>query len=136
MFHPDIVSALAKMRQRELLEEAYVRWHQTVESGESVQSPKAYLCTIVTRLCIDQLRAARAQREAYVGVWLPEPLVEPNARDLAEMAALSESLSMAFLLLLEHLSPVERAVFLLHQVFDYEYAEIATMVGKSEEHCR
>lgn len=124
------------MDAEDCVQEAYVSWHQTVESGESVQSPKAYLCTIVTRLCIDQLRAARAQREAYVGVWLPEPLVEPNARDLAEMAALSESLSMAFLLLLEHLSPVERAVFLLHQVFDYEYAEIATMVRKSEEHCR
>jgi len=107
-----------------------------VASAESMQSPKAYLCTIVTRLCIDQLRSARAQREAYVGVWLPEPLVELNAPDLAEMAAWSESLSMAFLLLLEHLSPVERAVFLLHQVFDYEYGEIAHIVGKSEENCR
>jgi RNA polymerase sigma-70 factor (ECF subfamily) len=124
------------MDAEDCVQEAYLRWHQTVASGEVVQSPKAYLCTIVTRLCIDQLRAARTQREAYVGVWLPEPLVEPSAPDLAEMAALSESLSMAFLLLLEHLSPVERAVFLLHQVFDYEYAEIATMVGKSEENCR
>ncbi len=96
------------------VQEAYVRWHQAVESGERVQSPKTYLCTIVTRLCIDQLRSARAQREAYVGVWLPEPLVEPNVPDLAEMAAWSESLSMAFFLLLEHLSPVERAVFVLH----------------------
>ena len=118
------------------VQEAYVRWHQAVASGESVQSPKAYLCTLVTRLCIDQLRSARARRETYVGVWLPEPLVEPNAPDLSEVAALSESLSMAFLLLLEHLSPMERAVYLLRQVFDYEYAEIATMVGKSEENCR
>jgi RNA polymerase sigma-70 factor (ECF subfamily) len=124
------------MDAEDCVQEAYVRWHQAVASGESVQSPKAYLCTIVTRLCIDQLRSARAQREAYVGVWLPEPLVEPNAPDLAEMAACSESLSMAFLLLLEHLSPMERAVYLLRQVFDYEYAEIATMVGRSEENCR
>ena len=118
------------------VQEAYLRWHKAIENGEVVQSPKTYLCTIVTRWCIDQLRAARAQREAYVGVWLPEPLVEPNAPDLAEMAGLSESLSTAFLLLLEHLSPVERAVFLLHQVFDYEYGEIAKIVGKSEENCR
>jgi RNA polymerase sigma-70 factor, ECF subfamily len=124
------------MDAEDCVQEAYVRWHQAVESGESVQSPKTYLCTIVTRLCIDQLRSARAQREAYVGVWLPEPLVEPNAPDLAEMAAFSEALSMAFLLLLEHLSPVERAVSLLHQVFDYEYGEIAKIMGKSEENCR
>ena len=124
------------MDAEDCVQETYVRWHQAVESGESVQSPKTYLCTIVTRLCIDQLRSARAQREAYVGVWLPEPLVEPNAPDLAEMAAFSESLSMAFLLLLEHLSPVERAVFVLHQVFDFEYGEIAKIVGKSEENCR
>jgi RNA polymerase sigma-70 factor (ECF subfamily) len=124
------------MDAEDCVQEAYVRWHRAVESGESVRSPKTYLCTIVTRLCIDQLRSARAQREAYVGVWLPEPLVEPNVPDLAEMAALSESLSMAFFLLLEHLSPVERAVFVLHQVFDYEYSEITEIVGKSEENCR
>jgi RNA polymerase sigma-70 factor (ECF subfamily) len=124
------------MDAEDCVQEAYVRWHQAVASGENVQSPRTYLCTIVTRLCIDQLRSARAQRETYIGVWLPEPLVEPNVPDLAEKAALSESLSMAFLLLLEHLSPVERAVFLLHQVFDYEYAEIAEIVGKSEENCR
>ncbi len=124
------------MDAEDCVQEAYVRWHQAVESGEVVQSPKTYLCTIVTRLCIDQLRSARAQREAYVGVWLPEPLVEPNVPDLAEMAAWSESLSMAFFLLLEYLSPVERAAFLLRQVFDYEYGEIAEIVGKSEENCR
>ncbi len=124
------------MDAEDCVQEAYVRWQQAVESGESVQSPMTYLCTIVTRLGIDQWRSARAQRGAYVGVWLPEPLVEPNVPDVAEMAACSESLSMAFFLLLEHLSPVERAVFVLHQVFDYEYAEIAKFVGKSEENCR
>ena len=124
------------MDAEDCVQEAYVRWHQAVESGECVQSPRTYLCTIVTRLCIDRLRSARAQRETYVGVWLPEPLVGPNVPDLAEMTVFSESLSMAFLLLLEHLSPVERAVFLLHQVFDYDYAEIAEIVGKSQENCR
>ncbi len=118
------------------LQEAYLRWHHALQRGEVVQSPKTYLCTIVTRLCIDQVRSARAKRETYVGVWLPEPLVEINTTDPAEMAAFSESLSMAFFLLLEHLSPVERAVFLLRQAFDYEYAEIATIVGKREENCR
>ncbi len=118
------------------VQEAYLRWHKAIENGEVVQSPKTYLCTIVTRWCIDQLRSARAQRETYVGVWLPEPLVEPDLSDPGETAELAESLSMAFLLLLEHLSPVERAVYLLRQVFDYGYAEIATIVGKSEENCR
>jgi RNA polymerase sigma-70 factor (ECF subfamily) len=113
-----------------------LRWHKAIENGEVVQSPKTYLCTIVTRWCIDQLRSARVQRETYVGVWLPEPLVEPALSDPGETAELAESLSMAFLLLLEHLSPVERAVYLLRQVFDYEYAEIANIVGKSAENCR
>lgn len=118
------------------VQEVYLRWHKAIENGEVVQSPKTFLCTIVTRWCIDQLRSARAQREAYVGVWLPEPLVEPGLSDPGETAEMAESLSMAFLLLLEHLSPVERAVYLLRQVFDYEYAEIATIVEKSEENCR
>jgi RNA polymerase sigma-70 factor (ECF subfamily) len=87
---------------------------------------------MVTRIAIDQLRSSRAQREQYVGEWLPEPLVGDHA-DRYEVA---ESLSMAFLVLLESLSPVERAVFLLHEVFDYRYAEIAPIVGRSEEHCR
>jgi RNA polymerase sigma-70 factor (ECF subfamily) len=118
------------------VQEAYLRWHKAIENGEVVQSPKTYLCTIVTRWCIDQLRSARIQRETYVGVWLPEPLVEPALSDPGKTAELAESLSMAFLLLLEHLSPVERAVYLLRQVFDYEYAEIANIVGKSAENCR
>jgi RNA polymerase sigma-70 factor, ECF subfamily len=118
------------------VQEAYLRWHNAIENREVVQWPKTYLCTIVTRWCIDQLRSARVQRETYVGVWLPEPLVEPALSDPGETAELAESLSMAFLLLLEHLSPVERAVYLLRQVFDYEYAEIANIVGKSAENCR
>ena len=118
------------------LQEAYMRWHTALERGEVIQSAKTYLCTIVTHLCIDQMRSARARRETYVGVWLPEPLVAADTNDPAEMAAFSEALSMALFLLLERLSPVERAVFLLRQAFDYEYAEIAQIVGKSEENCR
>jgi RNA polymerase sigma-70 factor (ECF subfamily) len=118
------------------LQEAYMRWHTALERGEVIQSAKTYLCTIVTHLCIDQMRSARARREMYVGVWLPEPLVASDATDPAEMTDFAESLSMALFLLLERLSPVERAVFLLRQAFDYEYAEIAQIVGKSEENCR
>ena len=126
------------MDAEDCVQEAFLRWHRATENAEeeAVQSPRAFLCTVVTRLCIDQLRSARAKHEAYVGVWLPEPLVTAYEPDPGTSAELSESLSMAFLLLLEHLSPVERAVFLLHQVFDYEYAEIARIVEKSEENCR
>jgi RNA polymerase sigma-70 factor, ECF subfamily len=98
-----------------------------------VRSPRAYLTTIATRLAINHLRAARTKREAYVGPWLPEPLVTEDIRDNVELA---ESLSMAFLVLLERLAPVERAVFLLHEVFDFEYGDIARMVDKSETNCR
>ncbi len=118
------------------LQEAYVRWHTALKRGEAIQSAKTYLCTIVTHLCIDQARSARARRETYVGVWLPEPLVASDSTDPAEMADFAEALSMALFLLLERLSPVERAVFLLRQIFDYEYAEIAQIVEKSEENCR
>src|SRR6185437_6902384 len=112
------------MDAEDCVQEAFLRWQSlwATGQGESVQSPRTYLCTIVTRLCIDQLRSARVRREAYVGVWLPEPLLTTDeADDPAEIAALDESLSLAFLLLLERLAPVERAVFLLHQVFGYEY---------------
>jgi RNA polymerase sigma-70 factor, ECF subfamily len=96
-----------------------------------VRSPKAYLSAVVTRLCIDQLRSAKARREEYVGPWLPEPLpTEPDT------AVIDESLSMAFLVLLESLNPTERAVFLLREVFDYDYEEISRLVGKSEANCR
>lgn len=118
------------------LQEAYVRWHTALKRGEVIQSARTYLCTIVTHLCIDQVRSARAQRETYVGIWLPEPLVASDTNDPAEMATFSEALSMALFLLLERLSPVERAVFLLRQAFDYDYGEIAQIVGKSEENCR
>ncbi len=126
------------MDAEDIVQEAYLRWHAatTTADAEPIHFPKTYLCTIVTHLCIDQLRSARVQRETYVGVWLPEPLVAPELTDLDATAELAESLSVAFLTLLERLQPVERAVFLLRQVFDYDYAEIARIVGKSEDNCR
>lgn len=122
------------MDAEDMVQETYVRWEQA--AGVEAQSPKAYLSAIVTRLCIDQLRSARMQREVYVGPWLPEPLITNDTTSAAEMAALADSLSMAFLTLLEQLTPVERAVFLLREVFDYDYGEIAAIVQKSEANCR
>lgn len=118
----------------DIVQEAFVRWMQG-DSGE-VQSPKAYLSAIVVRLGIDHLRTAKAQREVYVGPWLPEPIATGPHQELVETSILAESLSFAFLILLEHLGPLERAVFLLREVFDYEYAEIAEIVGKNEANCR
>jgi RNA polymerase sigma-70 factor, ECF subfamily len=106
------------------------------EGSSLVQSPQAYLSTIVVRLCIDQSRSARARREVYVGPWLPEPIATGLRSELVDTTVLAESLSFAFLVMLENLGPLERAVFLLHEVFEYEYAEIAAIVGKSEANCR
>jgi RNA polymerase sigma-70 factor, ECF subfamily len=119
------------MDAEDLVQEAYLRWDEAKETD--VRSPRAYLTTIVTRLAINQLRAARTKRETYVGPWLPEPLVTEDTPDAVELA---ESLSMAFLVLLERLAPVERAAFLLHEVFDFEYADIARMLDKTEANCR
>ncbi len=122
------------MDAEDMVQEAFLRW-RNVPSGE-VQSPKAYLVTTVTRLCLDQLKSARARREEYIGPWLPEPLVTEGRQAVAEAAMLSESLSMAFLVMLESLTPTERAVFLLREVFDYEYGEIAAILDKSEDAVR
>ena len=110
------------------VQETFLRYQATPEEPNS---PKALLATIITRLCIDELRSSRVQRERYVGPWLPEPVVTEGTK--VEMA---ESLTMAFLVLLESLTPVERAAFLLHEVFDYDYTEIAGMIGKTEASCR
>ena len=128
----------------DIVQEAFLRYHRTMSGSAGPDSPKAYLAAVTTRLCIDQLRSTRRQRESYVGEWLPEPLItgEPlgGARavpaDPAALAEQADSLSMAFLLLLERLTPVERAVFLLHDVFDYDYDETAEIVGKSRDYCR
>jgi len=101
---------------------------------ESIQAPKAYLSKTITNLCLDQLKSSAAQREMYVGPWLPEPL--PTAETMEGDTRQLESISMAFLVVLEQLSPQERAVFLLREVFDYEYEEIADILGKSEATCR
>jgi RNA polymerase sigma-70 factor (ECF subfamily) len=120
------------MEAEDAVQETYLRYMAT--DAEAIQSPKAFLSTVVTRLCLDQLKSARVKREEYFGPWLPEPLLTADAPD--ELLARHESISMAFLLLLETLSPVERAVFLLREVFDYDYDAIAQIVGKSGANCR
>lgn len=118
----------------DIIQEAYVRLEGARKAGTVIESPKAYLVTVTTRLAIDHLRSARVRRESYVGPWLPEPLLtEP---DPEQVVATADSLSTAFLMLLETLSPVERAVFLLREVFGYGYEEIARIVGKTEANCR
>jgi RNA polymerase sigma factor (sigma-70 family) len=120
----------------DVVQEALLRLHRAERDGERIESPRAYLSTVVTRLAIDQLRSARARREAYVGEWLPEPLLADPEADPARQAEMADSLSLAFLVLLESLSPEQRAVFLLREVFDYPYDRIAEIVGKSETNVR
>ena len=118
----------------DILQDAYLRWHRG--ASEDLRSPQAWLVTTVTRLCIDRLRAARTERERYVGPWLPEPLIGEAAPAADARAELSSGLSIAFLVVLEQLEPDERAAFLLHEVFDTAYGEIAEILGKSEAACR
>jgi RNA polymerase sigma-70 factor (TIGR02957 family) len=128
----------------DIVQDAFLRLTRALRDGVQVGAPKAYLATVTTRLAISHLRSARVRREAYVGSWLPEPVIDggldavtpATAPDPAERAEMSDSLSMAFLVLLESLTPTERAVFLLHEVFSYDYAEIAEITGKSEPNCR
>ncbi len=132
----------------DIVQEAFLRYYRAESAGAGepgglagraggIGSPKGFLAAVTTRLCIDQLRSARVRRETYPGPWLPEPLLtDESAPDPAGVAELADSLSMAFLLLLERLSPVERAVFLLHDVFGYAYPEVASIVAKSEDNCR
>jgi RNA polymerase sigma-70 factor (ECF subfamily) len=120
----------------DLVQEAFVRFHQHRARGAEVEDPKAFLATVVTRLAIDHLRSARVRREAYVGPWLPEPLLTDDAADPARHAELADSLSLAFLVVLEQLSPLERAAFLLREVFGCPYEQIASTVGRSQDSCR
>ena len=120
------------MDAEDMVQEAFLRWQQT--PIEDIHSAKAYLTTIITRLCIDHLERAYVQRESYVGAWLPEPI--STSAESHESIILRESLSIAFLVLLENLAPIERACFLLREVFEYDYADISAMVGKSEQNCR
>ena len=121
----------------DIVQEAYLRHHRAVrESDTEVQAPKAWLSAVTTRLAIDHLRSARVRRETYVGPWLPEPLMTDPAPDPSEQVELADSLSIAFLAVLESLSPVERAVYLLREVFGYGYDEIAGIVDRTEDNCR
>ena len=120
----------------DIVQEAFLRLTRVLRDGASIDSPKAYLATAATRLAISHLRSARVRRESYVGAWLPEPLLTGSEPDPAERAEMSDSLSMAFLVLMESLTPTERAVFLLHEVFGYGYQDIADITGKSEPNCR
>jgi RNA polymerase sigma-70 factor (TIGR02957 family) len=120
----------------DVVQEALLRVHQALDAGEQIESPRAFIATVTTRLSINELRSARARRESYVGEWLPEPIITDGRDDPTRHAEMADSLSLAMLVLLESLSPEQRAVLLLHDVFDYGYAEIATMVGKTEDNVR
>jgi RNA polymerase sigma-70 factor (TIGR02957 family) len=120
----------------EVVQEALLRVHQALAAGEEIDSPPAYVTTVTTRLAINELQSARARREQYVGEWLPEPIVTDGKDDPARHAETADSLSVAMLVLLESLTPEQRAVLLLHDVFDYGYPEIAAIVGKSEDNVR
>jgi RNA polymerase sigma factor (sigma-70 family) len=128
----------------DVAQEALLRLHEALGRGEEIASPRAYAMTVATRLAIDELRSARARREVYVGEWLPEPLLTggtpaltaPGGDDPAERAEMSDSLSLAFLALLERLTPEQRAAFLLHDVFGYGYGEVAAVLGASEDGAR
>jgi RNA polymerase sigma-70 factor (ECF subfamily) len=122
------------MEAEDMVQEAYLRYQNA--KPESIQSPKAFLSTVVTRLSLDQLKSAKTQREQYVGEWLPEPLLTESAPSPSAIIGEREHISMAFMVLLESLSPIERAVFLLREVFDYPYDEIANIVDKTEANCR
>lgn len=119
----------------DVVQDTFLRFRRALQAGERPESDKAYLMTIASRLAIDQLRSARVRRETYVGPWLPEPAVE-GLTELADDVALADSLSTAFLVLLERLGPEQRAVLLLHDVFALTFPEIAAIIGKSEEACR
>src|SRR5258708_1473426 len=118
----------------DMLQETFIRWQES--TNENIESPRAFLVTIISRLCINHLQSARVRREEYVGECLHEPIVTDPSSDPFGMIKVDESLSMAFLVLLERLTPVERAVFLLREVFEYEYSEVAAVVGQSETNCR
>jgi RNA polymerase sigma-70 factor (ECF subfamily) len=120
----------------DVVQEALVTLDRELADGEEIKSPRAFVSTVTTRLAIDNLRSARVRRERYVGEWLPEPLLTADSDDPALRAEMADSISTAMLVLLETLSPEQRAAFLLHDVFDYGYADVAGIIGKSEENAR
>jgi RNA polymerase sigma-70 factor (ECF subfamily) len=124
----------SRAEAEDLLQDAYLRWHQS--HTQDIQSPIAFLVTITTRLCLDRIRELKEEREHYTGPWLPEPIVDDDIRSPEMQLELADEVSVAFLAVLERLGPEERAAFLLHEVFDYDYPEVAQMLGKSEPACR
>ncbi len=120
----------------DIVQEVLLVLHRVLEGGEQIQSPRAFVATVTTRLAINELRSARARRERYVGEWLPEPIITDGHDDPAGHAETADSLSLAMLVLLESLSPEQRAVLLLHDVFDYDYPQVAEIVGKSQDNVR
>src|SRR5919202_561988 len=120
----------------DVVQEGFLRLHRAREAGERIESPRAYLSTVVSRLALDHLRSARVRRETYVGEWLPEHLVASTDEDPARKAEMADSMSLAFLVLLESLSPEQRAAFLLREVFDEPYERIAEIIGTSEQNAR
>jgi len=123
----------SRAEAEDVVQDAYLRWHGT--DRNAVGAPRRYLGTVVTRLCLDRMKSAQARREVYVGQWLPEPVVdEPPDIDITD--SLTHDLSVALMLVLERLSPLERAAFLLHDVFGFNFAEVADTLGRSEAACR
>jgi RNA polymerase sigma-70 factor (ECF subfamily) len=120
----------------DVVQEALLRVHQALDAGEQIASSSAFVTTVTTRLAINELRSARARREEYAGEWLPEPIITDSSDDPAQHAEMADSLSLAMLVLLESLSPEQRAVLLLHDVFDYDHAQIAQIIGKSQDNVR
>jgi RNA polymerase sigma-70 factor (ECF subfamily) len=120
----------------DVVQEALLRVHRALEGGEQIESPRGFVATVTTRLAINELHSARARREHYVGEWLPEPIITDGSDDPARQAEMADSLSLAMLVLLESLSPEQRAVLLLHDVFDYDHAQIARIIGMSEDNVR
>jgi RNA polymerase sigma-70 factor, ECF subfamily len=117
------------------VQETFLRWHRAQQGDEAIHNPKGWLTTTLSRVCLDQLGSARVKREQYIGPWLPEPLAG-SSPDVAETAADFDSLSLAFMVLLESLSPKERAVFLLHDVFGYDFASVGEIVTETDAYCR
>ena len=120
----------------DVVQEALLQVHEALEAGEQIASPRAFVATVTTRLAINELRSARVRRETYVGEWLPEPIITDGHDDPARHAEMADSLSLAMLVLLESLSPEQRAVLLLHDVFDYDYPQVAEIIGKSQDNVR
>jgi RNA polymerase sigma-70 factor (ECF subfamily) len=126
----------SRSEAEDVVQEALLRVHQTLDAGQELASPRAFVTTVTTRLAINELRSARVRREQYAGDWLPEPIVTDGIDDPARHAEMADSLSVAMLVLLERLTPEQRAVLLLHDVFDYGFREVADIVGKSEANVR